>query len=377
MIRIGRPPWRISRLMTPHRATHPILRAPCWTIPANWAIQPMLSRTSPRPYGSGRPVGWRSRNTWRNCPTPAAVLFDRYLSNRAGCARRPLRYTAPEELLVGLEAAAPDPTTGTVRPTHAGMLLFGYDPQLHIPQSKVVCIRYADSLGVGRYLDCKNFTGTLPELIDQTAEFLTRHMNVGAQIQGFKRVDPPEYPIEALREAVVNALVHRDYSRIGETVRVFFYADRIEVRSPGLLLPGITVADLQEMRVPSRPRNPLLAGFLRDIPGYMERVGSGIRLMVQEMRGLALPDPEFREQHEFVMILRGPSAPTEAGPEALNPRQLQALQVVQAQGSINSQEYCAATGASDRTALRDLRDLVDRGILVSRGAKRYTRYYLP
>ena len=76
---------------------------------------------------------------------------------------------------MGLEAAAADPATGVLRPTNAGMLLFGYDPQLHIPQSEVVCIRYADSLGVGRYLDRKNFTGNLPELIDRSQVILGSH----------------------------------------------------------------------------------------------------------------------------------------------------------------------------------------------------------
>jgi predicted HTH transcriptional regulator len=97
---------------------------------------------------------------------------------------------------------------------------------------------------VGGYIDRKIYTGTLPELIDQTATFLKTHMKVGARIVEFTRVDLPEYPLEALREAVVNAVVHRDYSRAGEAIRVFFYADRVEVHSPGLLLPGITIADL-------------------------------------------------------------------------------------------------------------------------------------
>ena len=161
------------------------------------------------------------------------------------------------------------------------MLMFGYDPQLPLSQSEVVCIKYNDTLGVRSYVDRKNFLGTLPELIDHASSFLRQYIRVGATIRGFYREDEPEYPYEAIREAVVNAIVHRDYSRVGETVRVFMYADRIEVRSPGGLLPGITLQELTAMRVTSTPRNPVLAGFLRDIPGYMERIGSGIRFMNQ------------------------------------------------------------------------------------------------
>ena len=80
--------------------------------------------------------------------------------------------------------------------------------------------------------------------------------------------------------AVVNAVIHRDYTRRGESIRVFYYADRIEVHSPGLLLPGVTVEQMRRGEVISKLRNPILAGLLRDIPGYMERVGSGIRLML-------------------------------------------------------------------------------------------------
>ena len=73
-----------------------------------------------------------------------------------------------------------------------------------------------------------------------------------------------------------NAVVHRDYSLTGEAVRLFYYLDRVEIHSPGLLLPGLRLEDLRAGRVPSRPRNPILVSLLRDVPGgYMERLGSG------------------------------------------------------------------------------------------------------
>jgi len=314
------------------------------------------------------------------------ALLDRYLGYRAEQGRQQRRYTPPLDLLVGLQAAASDPLTGDLRPTHAGMLVFGYDPQIHLPQSEVVCIRYLDPLGVGRYSDRKILTGPLPELIDRTATFLTDHTQVGGQIAGFQRLDEPEYPFEALREAVVNAVVHRDYSRVGETIRVFVFSDRIEVHSPGLLLPGITPTDLAALRVSSHPRNPVIAGFLRDLPGYMERVGSGIRLMVHEMARLGRPAPQFIEQHDFsVVFAKGPldtvpepSASTETPlPAGLtHPRQRIALALIQQHGSTTNVEYRAAAAIPDRTALRDLQDLVKQGILRVEGNTRAARYYL-
>lgn len=320
---------------------------------------------------------------WERGIHPRATLDDidrdqveRYLALRA--ARRiDLRYTSWEELLLGMQCAARDPQTGEVRPTNVGLLMFGRDPQWFIPQSEVVCIRYADRLGVRKYVNRLNLTGTLPEVIDKAAEFLKLYIQVGAEIVEFKRIDKPEYPLEALREAVVNAVVHRDYSLEGETIRIFFYTDRVEVHSPGLLPPGVTLADVVEMRAPSRPRNVLLAQFMRDIPGYMERVGAGIRFMVNEMRELELPDPEFREQHEFLVLFRNGQLVSSEVASTLSSRQLIGLQLIQERGSITSSEYSEATGASERTALRELRDLVERAIIVVRGRTRSARYYLP
>jgi ATP-dependent DNA helicase RecG len=82
--------------------------------------------------------------------------------------------------------------------------MFGHDPQQFIPHSEIVCIRYADRLGVRSYVNRQILRGTVPELIDKAAEFLKLYIQVGAEIVGFTRIDTPEYPLEALREAVVN-----------------------------------------------------------------------------------------------------------------------------------------------------------------------------
>jgi ATP-dependent DNA helicase RecG len=301
---------------------------------------------------------------------------ERYLGYRAEKSQRRRRHSSLSQLLLGLDAAAGDAQSGEEPPTNAGMLMFGYDPQLYLPQSEVVCIKYADPLGVRHYIDRKNYHGTLPELIDQASGFLRQYIWVGATIRGFYREDEPEYPYEAIREAVVNAVVHRDYSRSGETVRVFMFPDRVKVRSPGGLLPGITLDDLVAMRVTSNPRNQVLAGFLRDIPGYMERVGSGVRFMIQEMREMGLPDPEFSEHFDFMVVFRNGLASADQEVD-LNERQQIALRIIREKGSISSGEYRAATGASERTALRELREMVDRGIIVSRGKTRGLRYFLP
>ena len=300
---------------------------------------------------------------------------ERYLAYRAEQSRQRRRYVAPADLLVGLYAAVRNERQNAVQPTNAGILMFGFDPQLPLPQSEVVCVKYADALGVRSYIDRKNFRGPLPHLIDQASGFLRQYIRVGATIRGFRREDEPEYPYEALREAVVNAIVHRDYGRVGEAVRVFMYSDRVEVRSPGGLMPGITIDDLLNLRVTSIPRNPILAGFLRDVPGYMERIGSGIRFMMSEMRALGLPDPEFIEHQDFTVTFR--NGIPESQSDDLSERQQLGLRIVRERGSISTGEYCAATGVAERTGLRDLQELVTKGLLVVRGKKRGSRYFLP
>jgi len=117
------------------------------------------------------------------------------------------------------------------------------------------------------------------------------------------------------------------------------------------------------------------ASFLRDLPGYMERIGSGIRFMIREMEGLGLPAPEFTEHFDVVVTFRNGGKVVE--PEALNARQRKALELVRVSGSINTSAYCAATGASPSTGLRDLTELVEQGLLVARGKRRAKRFYLP
>lgn len=260
-----------------------------------------------------------------------------------------------------------------------------------------MCVLYRDTLGVGGYLDRKIITGTTQELIDEAEVFLNKHMTVGAKIEGWKRIDLPDYPIEALREAIVNAVIHRDYSRRGESIRVFYYADRVEIHSPGLLLPDITIELMQRGEVSSKLRNPVLAGLLRDIPGYMERIGSGIRLMLNETKEMGLPPPEFKEQSEFVVTFRKAPTPKKVAPpeatlwseepdltpgkttaqEQLEQRLTLIMQYVREHGQITNRAYRELAGVSESTALRDLEVLVERGTLQRVGKRRGRHYRLP
>lgn len=350
----------------------------------------------------------RGTLAWEARPVSLATLDDldlakvtTYLAHRPG-RRRGGVDGADGTTLQRIGCAIPDPgDPGTLRPTQAGLLIFGRAPQDYLMHAEVVCVLFGDELGLRRYLDRHIVHGSLPEQIDQAEGFLQRHMRVGARTEGFRRVDEPDYPLEALREALVNAVVHRDYSLRGEAVRLFYYPDRIEVHSPGLLLPGLRLEDVRAGRAPSRPRNPLVANLLRDVPGgYMERLGSGISFMIREMRALGRPDPEFREQNEVVVTFHHAPAPADQGQDAApSPagavsaaatsalargdrrlagieRQELALRYVQEHGAITNKIYRSLTGVSDMTALRDLEMLVTDGSMHAVGQGRGRRYTL-
>lgn len=325
---------------------------------------------------------------------------DAYVRQRSARSRGLRRFDNLQQFLIGLKCARI--VNRKAVPTNAGLLFFGQDPQQHLIQSEVVCVLYRDTSGVGGYADRKIITGPIQELIDETEAFLAQHVPVEGRIEGWKRIDLPDYPLEALREAVVNAVIHRDYTRRGESIRVFYYADRIEVHSPGLLLPGVTVEQMRRGEVTSKLRNPILAGLLRDIPGYMERVGSGIRLMFEETKQMGLPPPQFREMSEFVVTFSkapaaAPTRPTTAGGGTLwdaevrqqesatheslvleqEQRMQQAMQYVRGHGAITNTVYRELTGVSEATARRDLEALVERGALRGTGKTRGRQYRLP
>lgn len=324
-----------------------------------------------------------------------------YLAQRSATTRQASRFEDIERVLIGMGCAVM--VDKGVVPTHAGLLFFGRDPQLHLVQSDVACVLFRETVGASRYADRRIVIGTLQELIDGAEVFLSRYIAVGARVEGFRRVDIPEYSLEALREAVINAVVHRDYSKRGESVRVFCYPDRVEIHSPGLLLPGITVEQMERGEVQSKLRNPTLANLLKDIPGYMERLGSGIRFMLDETKRVGLPAPQFRETGEFIVTFRKapallppqPQLPSHTAetlwkdeehilPEILSQSQAdrrerrltEALDYVHQHGFITNSIYRQLTGVSDRTAHRDLETLVERGRLKGTGQRAARRYVL-
>ena len=183
--------------------------------------------------------------------------------------------------------------------TVAGLLMFGDDPQRFLPQSAIKLVRFNGTDPGCDFIDRKEAIGTLLELIEQAIGFVQRNTRQGAKISGLKRIDIPEYLPEVVREAVVNAVVHRDYSIRTAYISVFIFDNRLEIRSPGGL-PNAASLELLPFG-DHHPRNPLLF-LLIEALGYGERVGTGIPRMIRRCRDASYATPKFQEWHNAFWV---------------------------------------------------------------------------
>lgn len=163
-----------------------------------------------------------------------------------------------EVLLTGLGAVVE--RAGQLIPTRARMLFFGRDPQAWIPHNQVRIVRFQGTPTI-HFIDRADLRGTLPEMIDAAEQFIRRNIRLAARVVGFRRREVTEYPYEAVREAVCNAVCHRDYRIAGASVRIMAFADRIEVNSRSAELtakPRRAAAgrDAGQHRAQARPAQP-------------------------------------------------------------------------------------------------------------------------
>jgi len=171
---------------------------------------------------------------------------------------------------------------------NAGVMFFAKDPCALISQCQSSMIAFKDTEGTIIYdrIDVKD---GLQEQFSQAIFFLKKHLNLVSTIKGVKRTDEYEMPIEALREAVANAIVHRDYTVRGTDLMIRVFPDRVEIANPARLAPGLKASDLENVSI---RRNEIIADMFSRL-GIIERAGTGIRKMRRLMAGAGLPEPEI------------------------------------------------------------------------------------
>jgi len=212
-------------------------------------------------------------------------------------------------------------TNGITRATVAGVLLCSHSPEEWLPNACITATCYRGSDRSSGQIDSQTITGPLNRQIAEAVAFAVRNMRVGAY-KNPARTDLPQYSEAALFEAIVNAVVHRDYSIRGSRIRLSMFADRLEINSPGGLPNNLTI---DSMDVRQSTRNEALASIFGRIPVgeirgsgnrqfFMERRGDGVPIILRETEALSGKLPVYQLIDDSDLILTIPAAPTDATP---------------------------------------------------------------
>lgn len=262
------------------------------------------------------------------------------------------------------------------KPTNAALLLFGAAPQRFLRTAETKCVHCHGVEYRRPFASQQIYTGDVFDQADQALEFVLSKINRSVGVRTESNVAPAtfELPPDAIGEAVINAIVHRDYHS-NASVEVRLFSDRLEVWNPGRLPGTLTLEDLRHDH-PSVPNNPLIAESLY-LTRYIEKAGSGTQRMIELCREAGLPEPQFEQRSgSFVLTLWRDWLTDEVLKQLdINPRQLQAIQHAKIKGRINNTQYRNMTGLSESTALRELRQLTVKGIFEKVGATGQAAYY--
>jgi len=249
--------------------------------------------------------------------------------------------------------------------TSGADVLFAKNPSRRLPQTRVRATLYSTNKG-GDFADDRLFEGNAFSLLEQLFAFVRQHVQIAAEFRPGKveREDRPQYPFDALREGLINAIVHRDYSVFSGGMSVGVYPNRIEIWNTGRLPEGLRVIDLKRNH-PSLPANPDMAHvfYLR---GIIERVGRGTLKIVEQCQSAGLPTPVWDASPTGITLVFRSKRTVK---RKLNPRQAALLQKLQPGQTLKPADYYEEMGStvSQRQAQRDLTSLESGGWLRREG----------
>jgi ATP-dependent DNA helicase RecG len=268
--------------------------------------------------------------------------------------------------------------------TRGAILLFGKNPQASFTSAQIHMGRFKDAITI---IDDKLLKGNLFSQVDAAVQLFQQYMQVRYEfgekpektepLSAMQRTEIWDYPIKALREAVINALIHRDYFQTGSEIQIRVYDDRVVITNPGGLPEGMTVDELRQEGHRSLPRNTLLAQVFY-YGELLEKWGTGTSRMITLCQNHGIPEPEFSAHPDWFSVTFAKDFYTDERLFAmgLSDRQIQAVRYVREQGVITNKAYRDLTGVSPRAALRELTDLCTREILVKQGTTGRSTVYL-
>jgi predicted HTH transcriptional regulator len=240
-------------------------------------------------------------------------------------------------------------------PTVGGVLLFGQDRQKVFPEAylRAGCFAGTDRAMI---LDTADIRAHLPLAVDEALLFIKRNTRRALAIQGARHTEAWEYPLVALREAVINALVHADYAQRGSPLRLAIFDDRIELDNPGGLPPGLTLDDIR--RGVSKLRNRVIGRVFHEL-GLIEQWGSGVQRMTSACREAGLPDPLLEEIGTGFRVTFGRR---ETSKQETDPIDQAILDFLERQQGASTSQVAAHIHRTPRAVRDRLNRLVDLGL---------------
>lgn len=262
-------------------------------------------------------------------------------------------------------------------PTNAAILLFGREPQQFLPSAETRCMHFHGTEVQRPVPFYRIFKGSAIAQVDMAVDFVLSKINrsVGTRTESTQAPVSYEIPPDVIREAIVNAIAHRDYTVSG-AVQVSVFTDRVEVWNPGVLPPPLTPESLRHPHGSVARNHRICEGLF--LTRYIEKYGTGTLMMIRESLAHNLPEPDYEQRQGFFVLTLWRDWLTEAVMAAygLNERQKLGIAFLKTHERITNAEYQQAAGASRATASRDLEELVTKGIFERVGKTGRAAHYV-
>ncbi|MBX9586024.1 MAG: putative DNA binding domain-containing protein [Gammaproteobacteria bacterium] len=245
--------------------------------------------------------------------------------------------------------------------TYGGILLFGYDRLKWLPDSLLRCVCFA---GIGRsdIVDQKDIASPLTDAVDEAIAFIHRHTNLSAKFTGgARRIDVHQFPLEAIREAVVNAIVHADYAMKGGSIQIAVFSNRIEITNPGGLAFGQSMENA--LLGVSRMRNRLIGRIFREVK-IIEQLGTGLQRILEAYQDYPECQPVIEEMNNHFRVVL---FETKSIPNTLKTWESQLLKLLADGKQLSAKDIAEFWGVSDRTARNRLQIMLGHRVIKRHG----------
>ncbi len=259
---------------------------------------------------------------------------------------------------------------GKIYPTNGLLIILG-----KFEHVRMKCSRFKGTT-MDVFLDRKEYDGDLFTQLENTENFIKNHIRLSSEIKGLQREDQYELPLAAIREGLINAVVHRDYTNDGRDIKVGIYDDIVNIVSPGAFPSTITQEDILEGR--SEIRNKVIARVFKEL-NYIEQWGSGIRRIKSSCKERGLKEPEIVEKGDSVDVsLYREVIHAEVVREdqiSLTEQEEKIIEFLKAHNNqLRTKDAKSVLGVEERRAREILKDLVDKQVIIKKGKGPSTFY---